>query len=323
MEIEHKAVRKWLLSTPKYVPMWYLYDTIGSVLYEKITMENPHYHIYRTESHILKQNADEIISGLKDIVLCELGAGNATKTAFLISALLKKNKMLTYIPIDVAKDFMEHNVSLLMQRFSEGLEAKSFAGDYVDGLHHLKGLHRNKLIMWIGNSISNVPIDDLKSLLAQINNIMGENDRFLVGIDLTQDKDKALTIYSHPDTWIPFKMNALTRLNRDLGANFKHQNFKLYTKYVRNDDVDGFVEKPQYIQHALKSICEQHVRLDALDLKLHFEAGELFFCHELEHLSLKWAWKQFEDTMIKGGFSLEKKWSDDCESYGVALLKKL
>lgn len=47
---------------------------------------------------------DEMVSGFgEEVVLAELGAGSATKTTYLISALLKKNKRLTFIPIDVAK----------------------------------------------------------------------------------------------------------------------------------------------------------------------------------------------------------------------------
>ncbi|XP_006812415.1 histidine N-alpha-methyltransferase-like [Saccoglossus kowalevskii] len=315
-------IKEGLLSTPKFVPHWYLYDTYGSILFDKIAMENPYYHLYRTEKSILQQKADEIVSESDDVVLCELGAGSSTKTTLLLSALLKRNTTVTFIPIDQAKDFMENSVKTLVQRFNVGLEVKPFAGDYIDGLNYIKDINQNKLIIWLGSSISNMSMKNLKSILAHINTIMGENDRLLIGIDITQDKDKVVTMYKHFQTWAPFNFNVLTRLNREFGADFKHENFVMYTNYVASDDKNGIVENPQYVQHALESTCQHQVHVDDLDLMLNFEAGELFYCHELEHMSLKWNWKQFADTMKKGGFRIEKTWSDDGNRFGLARLRK-
>nr|XP_006811354.1 PREDICTED: uncharacterized protein LOC102808432 [Saccoglossus kowalevskii] len=130
-------------------------------------------------------------------------------------------------------------------------------------------------------------------------------------------------MYSHVQTWAPFNFNVLTRLNREFGADFKHANFVMYTNYVVSDDKDGIVESPQYVQHALKSTCQHHVRVDDMDEILHFEEGELFYCNELEHLSLKWNWKQFADTMKKGGLHIEKTWSDSGNKFGLARLRKI
>ncbi|XP_077868813.1 histidine N-alpha-methyltransferase-like [Saccoglossus kowalevskii] len=322
MEPDRETVRKWLLSTPKYVDQWYLYDTYGSHLYEKVTTDNPHYDTYRKEMHILRQYADEIVSDLQDVILCELGAGNASKTTHLITALLKNNIPLTYMPIDVAKDFMEHHASLLMERFC-GLVVKPITGLYIDGLNHLKNFRQNKLLIFLGGSFSNVPMPEMELLLTSIREALADSDRFLVGIDITQNKKRQLAAYSHQETIAPFILNVLTRLNREHGANFNLRKFRLCSKYVTSDSEDTFVENPQYIQIACQSTCEQVVHIDNLDLKIYMKKGEMIYAHDPEYMSLKWNWEQFQATMTKAGFAIEKKWSDDQNSFGVALLKKL
>ncbi|XP_006822057.1 histidine N-alpha-methyltransferase-like [Saccoglossus kowalevskii] len=318
-----KKIKEGLLSTPKYVPHWYLYDTQGSKLFEKNAMENPLYHIYRTEKTMLEQYSDLIISDLgDDIVLCELGAGSLTKTTHIISALLNKNKDLTYIPIDIAGDFMLQNATVLQEQFDSVL-VEPFVGDYNDGLTYLRSIRKGKLLIFLGNSLSNIPLNKMENFLSRVLETMGEKDRFLIGIDLTQDKDKILAMHSDPKMGISFNENLLNRLNREFNANFKKENFQLHCNYVIRDDMCGTVKHAQYIQKALKSTCEHVVHLDTLGLTIHFKEGELLYRHELVNGSLKWSWNQFEDTMKRNGLYLEKTWSDDANSYGLALLKRM
>ncbi|XP_077867718.1 histidine N-alpha-methyltransferase-like [Saccoglossus kowalevskii] len=319
-----KKIKEGLLSTPKYVPQWYLYDTHGSKLFDKIAMENPSYHIYRIEKTMLEQYSDLIISDLgDDIVLCELGAGSLTKTTHIISALLKKNKDLTYIPIDIAEDFLLQNATVLQGRFDSVLKVEPFVGDYDDGLTYLRSVQKDKLLIFLGSSVSNIALSKMEIFLSRLFEAMGEKDRLLIGIDLTQDKDKLLAMYSDPETEIPFNLNLLTRLNREFNANFKRENFRLHCNYVIREDMRGTIEHAHYIQQALQSTCEQVVHLGTLDLTIRFREGELLYSHESANMSLKWSWEQFEDTMRRNGLYLEKTWSDDANSYGLALLKRM
>ena len=56
-------------------------------------------------------------------------------------------------------------------------------------------------------------------------------------------------------------------------------------------------------------------------MDLTFEEGELLYTHELENMSVKWSWEQFEDAVNKCGFQLDQKWTDDKKCYGLGLLK--
>nr|XP_002742080.1 PREDICTED: uncharacterized protein LOC100372749 [Saccoglossus kowalevskii] len=324
MEIENATVVKGLLSTPKYFPHWYMYDTRGSILFDNAAMNNPHYHIYGNETRILKQNIVEIISNVgNEVVLCELGAGSSTKTTHIISALLQKNKQLTYIPIDVAKEFVEDTSRGLLAQFNNGLEVKPFAGNYIEGLCHLKTIRKEKLIIFLGNSFSNIPLHEMRSFLSHLKDAMGDNGRFLAGIDTTQDEDTLRAMYTDPHTSVPFALNCLTRLNREFEANFKLEMFRLNLELVVRDGAVDMVDNPRYIQIALKSTCKQDVNLEKLGLHMSFEADELMYVHELESLSLKWTWDQFEDTMAKGGLCLQKKWSDESDIFGLVLMESI
>ena len=68
----------------KSTPSKYLYDTVGSQLFEYIT-EQPEYYPTRTEIKILKNSSGHIIDGIsKEIVLIELGSGSSKKDTILI-----------------------------------------------------------------------------------------------------------------------------------------------------------------------------------------------------------------------------------------------
>ncbi|XP_077992846.1 histidine N-alpha-methyltransferase-like [Glandiceps talaboti] len=310
-----------LQSTPKYVPHWYMFDTLGSEFFDKIAMESPYYHLYWAESSILKAHAGNIVSSLVESVpvLSELGAGSSTKTQYIIEALLKQSERLTFIPIDVAEEFMEENGKHLSAKY-DALEVKPFPGEYLEGIRHIKHVQQSKLILFLGSSFSNIPMNKMKSFLLQVRDAMGENDGFLVGIDLCRDEEKLLQMYSHPGSFGPFTMNILDRLNRDFIANLRHEDFTLHCKYVKRDDSCGFINKPQYIQLGLMSKIDQTVHLVNVDLK--FKQGDVLYGHELESLSIKWTWEQFASVAEKGSMFVDKKWTDKNNKFGLAMLKR-
>ncbi|XP_077862789.1 histidine N-alpha-methyltransferase-like, partial [Saccoglossus kowalevskii] len=118
-----------------------------------------------------------------------------------------------------------YNANVLREQFHEVVKVEPFVGDYDDGLTYLKGIQQEKLLIFLGSSFSNIPLNKIEDFLSRVLETMGENDKFLIGIDLTQDKDKVLEMYSYPATEVPFNKNTLTRLNREFNANFKQENF--------------------------------------------------------------------------------------------------
>jgi L-histidine Nalpha-methyltransferase len=91
---QEKDLRNGLLSDPKYIPSYFIYDTQGSRLYEQIC-ELPEYYLTRKEKEILTNRADEIAAFLESGgTIVELGSGNSEKTCILIECCLKQNSKL-------------------------------------------------------------------------------------------------------------------------------------------------------------------------------------------------------------------------------------
>ena len=87
-------VRAGLTSDPKTLPTKYLYDDLGSKLFEVICLL-PEYYLTRAEATILRAHAPEIIAAVGDTVeIVELGSGTAAKTRLLLDAALARQGSL-------------------------------------------------------------------------------------------------------------------------------------------------------------------------------------------------------------------------------------
>src|SRR5437667_9208251 len=96
-------VRAGLTASPKRLPCCYLYDRLGSRLFEAIC-ELPEYYLSRAETAILHAHAEEIAGlfpGVPDLL--ELGSGSAVKTRLLIEAFLRSGERLRYVPLDICR----------------------------------------------------------------------------------------------------------------------------------------------------------------------------------------------------------------------------
>ena len=85
-----EAVHAGLTHHPqKELPSMYLYDEVGSALFEVITAL-PEYGVTRAEERVLKQHATDIVAALpKHVKVAELGSGSGRKTRRILEALCK------------------------------------------------------------------------------------------------------------------------------------------------------------------------------------------------------------------------------------------
>src|SRR5207249_4738522 len=76
----------YLSQTPRQLPSRYLYDDLGSALFEAIC-QLPWYRITRLEQALLVRHADEIFTRLGRLsTVVELGSGSGEKLAALLTA---------------------------------------------------------------------------------------------------------------------------------------------------------------------------------------------------------------------------------------------
>src|SRR5438067_3865389 len=95
-------IRVGLSSNPKHLFPKYLYDELGSRLFEAIC-EVDEYYLTRAEDEILKTHAVEIVAGISNCdTLIELGSGSAEITRTIIDAFMQQHQELLFIPVDIS-----------------------------------------------------------------------------------------------------------------------------------------------------------------------------------------------------------------------------
>ncbi len=291
-------VKSGLTSKSKYLPFVYFYDHIGSQLFEKIC-ELPEYYLTRTETDILETNADDIASQFsKKTVLVELGSGSSTKTRILIEALLERQSLASYTPIDVSLQMLEESSYSLLEAYPN-LEINAIAAKYNEGIDHLNiRKDQQNLITWLGSSIGNFERSEVTTLLQHIQETMHPDDRFLVGIDLQKDKTVIENAYNDAQgITAEFNLNLLTHVNRELGGNFDIENFG--HKAIYNEEIGR-------IEMYLISHIDQKVFISELDLKVSFTANETIHTEN----SFKYSLGDIDMLAEETGLYVEQQWFD-------------
>src|SRR3954453_20716832 len=84
----------------KTLPCRYLYDDVGSALFEAITYL-PEYGLTRADARVLQRHAGDLVGRLPDnVITAELGSGTGAKTRPILECL-DRSKLVVYYPIDI------------------------------------------------------------------------------------------------------------------------------------------------------------------------------------------------------------------------------
>src|SRR5690348_8753725 len=90
-------------STQKTLPCRYLYDAVGSALFEAITYL-PEYGLTRADARIVQAHAAELIESLPgNVVTVELGSGTGAKTRPILEEL-NRGQVVVYYPVDLSRE---------------------------------------------------------------------------------------------------------------------------------------------------------------------------------------------------------------------------
>jgi L-histidine N-alpha-methyltransferase len=295
-------VRLGLSSSPKFLLPKYFYDELGSVLFDAITLL-PEYYPTRKERDILSKHANEIANYFeREIVLVELGNGSSAKTRHLIDAIFSQQKALTYIPIDISKTAIESSSEALLKNYPN-LTIEAYVGDYVDVLKEIKlDSSKSALVLFLGNSIGNLSIEESIELLQTIRRVLSVGDALLLGVDLKKSIDVLEPAYDDSlGITAAFNLNILNHINRELNADFDVRAFKHRAFY--NAD-------PGRIEMHLESRKEQTVFIQSLNQKLAFTEGERIHTEN----SYKYDLERLLDLARKTDFELKHSWYDS-QSY--------
>lgn len=262
-------VHAGLSSAPKTLPSKYFYDAVGDALFVKI-MAMPEYYLTRAEMEIFSAQSEQIVDSFKqspDIKfdLIELGAGDGTKTAKLLSELLRRGNEFDYIPIDISTNALAGLEARLSNQMPE-LNITPRAGDYFRMLAELRETQHPKVVLFLGSNIGNMQDSEAHDFINGLSRNLSVGDRLLLGVDLIKPNDVVLPAYSDAQGLTrDFNLNLLKRINDNLGGDFQIDQFEHLAEYTQEEGV---------ARSYLVSKQNQHVTLRANNHCYTFAAGE-------------------------------------------------
>lgn len=302
-----QAVREGLDHVPKWLPSRFFYDRAGSELFERIT-ELTEYYPTRCESEILAERSAEIVSALGPrLSIVEFGSGSSLKTRKLLASALQGQADLSYVTIDISRDFLRDAARNLLADFP-GLSVCAVAAEYSQAVELLPTSPDPRLILFLGSNIGNFCIREGTDFLSLIRSRMAPADRLLVGVDLEKSREVLHLAYNDPaGITAEFNRNLLRRINRELGGEFDPGRFEHIAPYDEGE---------HRIEMRLVSLGRQTVRVNALDASYEFEDGE-FIVTEWSH---KYTRGAFERIAREAGLRIDREWTDSKNWFAEFLL---
>jgi len=295
-----KEVRQGLTSTPKELqPKWF-YDERGSELFDAIT-QLPEYYLTRAERSILERHAGEIAALTDATTLIELGSGTSDKTRLLLDVLAPQR----FVPFDVSEETLRASAQRLASEYP-ALEVSAVVGDFEQ---HLRLLPTNgrRLLAFLGSTIGNLPPPRRAQFLADVAATLGDGDAFLLGVDLVKSPARLMAAYDDAaGVTREFNLNVLRVLNRELGGDFDVSAF---------EHVARWNAEAEWMEMFVRSLRDQSVRLEALDLDVAFESGELM----QTEISAKFRLPGLAVELEAAGLAVQRSWTDDGGDFAVLL----
>jgi dimethylhistidine N-methyltransferase len=221
---------KGLLHTQAQVSPKYLYDVLGSKLFEAIC-ELPEYYPTRTEASVFAAHLHDIACAAgRGSTLIDLGAGNCAKAERLFSELRPSQ----YVAVDISAEFLHGTVGALRQRHPQ-IAMLEVAMDFSESLDLPPQVKRDKrLFFYPGSSIGNFTPMQARAFLRRIRSAChaarggdGSDGGLLIGVDLI--KDKAVLDAAYDDALgvtASFNLNLLRHLNHLIGTDFNLRDWR-------------------------------------------------------------------------------------------------
>jgi L-histidine N-alpha-methyltransferase len=294
----------------KTLPPSWLYDEVGSALFEVITVL-PEYGVTRAEASLLQHASDEIVrASAAPSQIVELGSGTGTKTRHILQAATRYHPV-HYTPIDISRAALDSCAHALGDLPSLSIE--TVAASYLDGVDTALA-HREPrkpiLLLFLGSTIGNFTRTEAIAFLKQISRRLRPGDYLLLGADLVKSRERLISAYDDPiGVTAAFNLNLLARINRELDGEFALRRFTHEARYN---------ERHSRIEMHLRSRARQDVRIGALDLTIRFEAGETIWTES----SHKFRTEEIGRIGQRSGWTCIRQWVDRDWGFAETLFRK-
>jgi L-histidine N-alpha-methyltransferase len=286
----------------------YFYDDIGSALFETIT-RLPEYGLTRADRLLLENHAPaiaELLPGRTSVI--ELGSGTGSKTSHLLRAIRRRQRRVTYYPVDVSRAAL----AACERELGALATVVPVEATFVDGVRRaLSGMkdRDHVLVLFLGSTIGNFDGDAAADLLSNVRTLLQPGDSLLIGADLVKPVAQVLAAYDDPaGVTAAFNLNLLGRINRELGANFDLRGFHHEARY------DPLKKR---IEMHLVSAVRQTVHIPGAGCSVSFEPGETIWTES----SHKYDLQDLEHMAARSGFLVVRVWTDEEWPFAECLWK--
>ncbi len=280
-----------LSQSPKAISPKFLYDKRGAELFDDIC-QLEEYYLTRTEMQILQTHAQEIAGLMGDSVLMEFGSGSSQKIRILLDA---DPEIKTYVGLDISKQHLRESCESLAQLYPD-LEVMAVCADFTSPITLPGSLQdRPKVGFFPGSSIGNVPPEEALQMLSHFAQLLGAGGNLIIGVDLK--KDAAVLEPAYQDSQgvsAAFALNLLTRINRELGADFKPDQFDYQASY----NPLGRIE--------MVLVSQQPQTIHVQNQQFGFAQGETL----RTEFSYKYTVTEFQELAAAAGFYPKTLWMD-------------
>jgi dimethylhistidine N-methyltransferase len=300
----------YLTQDPRQLPSRYLYDELGSSLFDAIC-RLPWYSITRAEMRLLAARAREIFE-LADPVarIVELGGGNGGKLVTLIRERPSRARCLETHLIDVSSTALADSIGAL--EHLPAVQAVAHEASYETGLLETRDLPPpggRTLTLFLGSNIGNFDPPGAQEFLREIRASCRAGDFFLLGADLVKTQPLLELAYDDPlGVTAAFNRNILVRINRELGGNF---------------DLAAFAHRACWnaeasrVEMHLVARERQDVHVEASNLDITIGAGESIWTES----SYKYEPEALVSLATSAGFTRAEQWVDAEDRFALTLFE--
>lgn len=292
-----------LLGAPKTLPAKLFYDEAGSRLFERIcTLDE--YYLTRAELEILRERASEIaaLAGPR-CALVEYGSGAGVKVRVLLDAL---DHPAAYVPIDISRTQLDGVAKELAADYPH-VPVHPTCADYTARLRlGVLPAGARRLAFFPGSTIGNFHPAEATAFLGRVRRAVGRDGALVLGVDRRKDPRVLHAAYNDASgVTAAFNLNVLSRINRELAADFDLARFAHRAFFNRD---------ASRIEMHLESTARQFVVVAGEVVA--FARGETIWTES----SYKYDLRRLESLVSAAGFSIAHLWTDSQERFWVVFL---
>jgi dimethylhistidine N-methyltransferase len=301
-------VEYYLTLEPRQLPSRYLYDALGSALFDAIC-ELPWYRITRAELGLLGRHGPEILARSTPVSrIVELGPGNGSKLLTLIEAGRGGSvRPLQLHLIDVSPKALDESSHALATL--DDVEIVTHQATYESGLIEIGPSGARTLVLFLGSNIGNFDRPGADEFLRCIRAALAPGDDLLLGADLVKPESELLLAYDDPlGVTAAFNRNLLVRINRELGGTF---------------DIDAFSHRAVWnrgesrVEMHLVSRRRQQVRITSAHVDATLKEGDTIWTES----SYKYEPDELTMLLERAGFRPIERWLAGEERFLLTLAR--